>query len=107
MILELKLTNDAGEVVAYTKSDHPEQPLQWRSPPNQPVIFDKNKNDVIFIHSYTVQPLCTLQLNYRKGINIESIPVQFETKPVQNRANNTLESYGPVSPNPLGTQFRK
>jgi hypothetical protein len=75
MILEFKVIDDDGTVRAEA-SGPAHQPLQWKSPPNIPIIAARGgENGVYKIWAITVTPTVTLELNYGKPLNPNAFKV--------------------------------
>jgi hypothetical protein len=75
MILKLILVKSDGteELLA---SGPPQIPLQWKSPPSQPIIYERGgDNGSYIITAFTVQPTAILSLQYGKQINPNQVKV--------------------------------
>jgi hypothetical protein len=98
MNLELKITNDQGEVMAYATGP-PWQPLAWRSPPGKPLVVDRGKDGAYLISTITAVPVVAIDLSYNKlGAGIGTI------NPVQHQGQSNGNNHNPVLPgnnNPL------
>lgn len=75
VVLKLVLVKNDGteEILA---SGPPQIPLQWKSVPNQPIVYERDgENGAYLIHAITVQPTTVLSLQYGKQINPNQIKV--------------------------------
>lgn len=69
MIVKLQVIDDDGQVVVDV-SGPVQQPLQWKAPPNQPVIaYRGGDNGAYKVWCLTVTPTVTLELGYGKPLN--------------------------------------
>jgi hypothetical protein len=76
MTLEIRILDDNGKELMKSTTDTPWQPLQWKAPPNQPIVAIRDEsNGAYLIYALTVQPTVTLQLGYRKQVNPSMVKI--------------------------------
>jgi hypothetical protein len=69
MILKLQIIDDDGTIRAEA-SGPAHQPVQWKSPPNIPIIAARGgDNGVYKIYAVTAVPVTVLELQHGKPLN--------------------------------------
>lgn len=69
MILKIQIIDDQGQIMM-EQSGPVHQPLQWKAPPNSPVIsLREGDNGAYKVWAITVVPTVVLELGYGKLLN--------------------------------------
>lgn len=66
MLLELKVTNDKGEVEVFL-SGSPQTPLQWKAPPGHPLVVERAEGNGCYkVWVLTVTPTAVLEMQQKR-----------------------------------------